>query len=291
MMLQDCSDLFAPENALFEAERKVLIRAACSKSIIPQKNEWKFIRRLLNDGYLRAGQKFQSFELTKEGQALIQKMQDESWIFDKTPTRVRNFDGRLMRGTTTRGRANVLVRYGYAVWRDEDTIQTLYDLRQPERMHKVVRRIIEKREGGKCFWCGKDADTVDHLLPSAAGGLSLVENCVLACYSCNHARGASIPLNIEALWNWLHEKTDHSEICLYDPRLITIQKWLTNRGFGTHFISEVIRAVARDEEKLDRLCALRTSPPSGRERLQECLEGFVHNSPLDAEATTIEVAI
>lgn len=49
-----------------------------------------------------------------------------------------------------------------------------------------------KREQGKhCFYCGKDcgdAGTLDHLVPFAAGGLTLNANHVMACASCNASK-------------------------------------------------------------------------------------------------------
>lgn len=65
-------------------------------------------------------------------------------------------------------------------------------------------------QGGRCHWCGVPLwaerpmwfddpgewavyhkPTVDHVVPRAAGGGDRCANLVIACYACNHRRGAS----------------------------------------------------------------------------------------------------
>lgn len=61
-------------------------------------------------------------------------------------------------------------------------------------------------DGDKCFYCRRPMDTsrkslqehdrkncglyatVDHIIPSSLGGLSTLENCVLACLDCNNRK-------------------------------------------------------------------------------------------------------
>lgn len=40
----------------------------------------------------------------------------------------------------------------------------------------------------KCAYCDDHADTLDHVIPRAAGGVTVVENLVPACRSCNLAK-------------------------------------------------------------------------------------------------------
>ncbi len=56
------------------------------------------------------------------------------------------------------------------------------------------RAKLAARDGGAaCVWCSKraapDSFTFEHLIPRGAGGPNCLENLVLACPSCNHARG------------------------------------------------------------------------------------------------------
>ena len=52
-------------------------------------------------------------------------------------------------------------------------------------------RAAKKRLNGlPCHWCGRVSDTVDHLIPVAAGGTNSAENLVPACKRCNSRRGA-----------------------------------------------------------------------------------------------------
>jgi 5-methylcytosine-specific restriction endonuclease McrA len=56
-----------------------------------------------------------------------------------------------------------------------------------------VRRVILERDGHRCHWCGKHADTVDHVRPLTIGGERLdPTNLVAACRSCNSRRGAIV---------------------------------------------------------------------------------------------------
>lgn len=43
--------------------------------------------------------------------------------------------------------------------------------------------------GDRCWMCGGDYDTVDHVIPLAEGGPHCLSNCRPACRSCNSAKG------------------------------------------------------------------------------------------------------
>ena len=43
-----------------------------------------------------------------------------------------------------------------------------------------------------CVYCGRQADTVDHVLPVRLGGTSILDNLVPACRRCNLSRGAKL---------------------------------------------------------------------------------------------------
>lgn len=44
---------------------------------------------------------------------------------------------------------------------------------------------ILARDKNSCAYCGKRADTVDHVIPKKHGGTNSYENCVAACLRCN----------------------------------------------------------------------------------------------------------
>ncbi|WP_048428202.1 HNH endonuclease [Methylobacterium indicum] len=68
------------------------------------------------------------------------------------------------------------------------------------RRHQIRKRLL-KRDGPHCFWCGirfceertnpalPDQCTIDHIVPTSAGGAIEDSNSVLACWSCNNERG------------------------------------------------------------------------------------------------------
>jgi HNH endonuclease len=56
-----------------------------------------------------------------------------------------------------------------------------------------IRAVVLARDEHRCHWCGRDANTVDHLKPLAMGGERLdPANLVAACRRCNSRRGAVV---------------------------------------------------------------------------------------------------
>lgn len=56
-----------------------------------------------------------------------------------------------------------------------------------------------ERQHGHCFWCGAKVTWrkkhIDHVIPLALGGSNGPENLVIACPSCNLAKGARHPMD------------------------------------------------------------------------------------------------
>lgn len=55
---------------------------------------------------------------------------------------------------------------------------------------KRLRLAVLERDAHTCKWCGKHADTVDHVVPVAEGGSDDMSNLAAACAPCNIRRGA-----------------------------------------------------------------------------------------------------
>src|SRR6266508_763674 len=49
----------------------------------------------------------------------------------------------------------------------------------------VSRRAVMARDNGSCQYCGRFADSIDHIVPRSRGGTHIWENVVAACRSCN----------------------------------------------------------------------------------------------------------
>ena len=45
------------------------------------------------------------------------------------------------------------------------------------------------RDGSRCQYCGRDADSIDHVVPRSRGGTHAWDNVVAACRRCNLAKG------------------------------------------------------------------------------------------------------
>lgn len=54
-----------------------------------------------------------------------------------------------------------------------------------KRIARSTRQHVMFRDKSTCRFCGKPADTIDHLLPVSRGGSDLYANLVAACQPCN----------------------------------------------------------------------------------------------------------
>jgi 5-methylcytosine-specific restriction endonuclease McrA len=68
-------------------------------------------------------------------------------------------------------------------------IRLRYFVRVPyERRAPLSRRAVFLRDGGRCQYCGKRAESIDHVVPRSRGGQHTWENVVAACSRCNTAK-------------------------------------------------------------------------------------------------------
>ena len=49
----------------------------------------------------------------------------------------------------------------------------------------MTRAGVLRRDGRRCAYCARRADTIDHVVPRSRGGKHTWENCVAACRACN----------------------------------------------------------------------------------------------------------
>ena len=77
------------------------------------------------------------------------------------------------------------------------------------------RQSLHTYTGKSCIYCGKPSESIDHILPRAKGGLSITENCVPACLSCNGNKSDS------DVFDWYRRQR------FYDPRrAMAIRAWM-----------------------------------------------------------------
>lgn len=57
----------------------------------------------------------------------------------------------------------------------------------------VSRRGVLRRDGHKCAYCARGANTIDHVVPKSRGGKDTWENLVACCLSCNNEKGDRTP--------------------------------------------------------------------------------------------------
>lgn len=85
-------------------------------------------------------------------------------------------------GPFPRPRAVELVRYIHTRWVYERTGKVPY-----------TRAALMRRDRYRCAYCGRRADTVDHVVPRCQGGTTTWQNTVAACGPCNEAKGGRTP--------------------------------------------------------------------------------------------------
>jgi hypothetical protein len=93
-----------------------------------------------------------------------------------------------------------------------------------------IRKTVENRARGRCEYCKASVVfaphpfTIDHIIPSIAGGTDDLENLAYACYGCNRCK---------------HDKTiaidpfSQTETPIFNPR---IQDWKSHFVWDTAFI-------------------------------------------------------
>ena len=58
----------------------------------------------------------------------------------------------------------------------------------PKLRNRRWRKSLHEFTCNSCIYCGKTSESIDHVLPRSRGGLSITENCVPACLSCNGSK-------------------------------------------------------------------------------------------------------
>ncbi|MFD2674354.1 HNH endonuclease [Gulosibacter bifidus] len=61
------------------------------------------------------------------------------------------------------------------------------------RRNPVSRKGVLRRDNHTCGYCGKFANTIDHVMPRSRGGKDSWENLVAACLRCNNVKGDRTP--------------------------------------------------------------------------------------------------
>jgi hypothetical protein len=96
----------------------------------------------------------------------------------------------------------------------QSRIDDIYLISRRESKRRF-RSTIYEMWGSECAYCGKPARSLDHVIPRHKGGLTVIENLIPACLSCNGHKGAE---------NWIEwfRKQDFYTV----DREATIWLWL-----------------------------------------------------------------
>ena len=84
----------------------------------------------------------------------------------------------------------------------------------PKLRDRRWRKSLHGYTGKRCIYCGNNSESIDHVLPRSKGGLSVTENCVPACLSCNGSKTDN------DAFDWYRKQR------FYDPRRsMAIRAW------------------------------------------------------------------
>tara|TARA_Y100001968_G_scaffold70346_1_gene61476 strand:- start:95 stop:505 length:411 start_codon:yes stop_codon:yes gene_type:complete len=85
----------------------------------------------------------------------------------------------------------------------------------PKLRDRRWRKSLHTFTGTSCIYCGKPSESIDHIVPRSKGGLSVTENCVPACLSCNGVKSD------KDAFEWYRKQK------FYDPRrAMAIRAWI-----------------------------------------------------------------
>lgn len=94
-------------------------------------------------------------------------------------------------GPYSKPRAVELVRYVHTAWVYERTGKVPY-----------TRDALMRRDRHKCAYCGRAADTMDHVIPRCQGGKTTWLNAVAACQPCNARKAGRTPEQAGMVLRW-----------------------------------------------------------------------------------------
>jgi 5-methylcytosine-specific restriction endonuclease McrA len=60
----------------------------------------------------------------------------------------------------------------------------------------LTRRGVLRRDNHQCAYCGKSANTIDHVQPKSRGGQDTWENLVACCFKCNNVKSDRTPAEV-----------------------------------------------------------------------------------------------
>jgi 5-methylcytosine-specific restriction endonuclease McrA len=66
----------------------------------------------------------------------------------------------------------------------------------------LTRGALMRRDNYLCAYCGRRAETVDHVVPRSRGGTHTWENCVASCIRCNHSKGDRLVEELGWVLRW-----------------------------------------------------------------------------------------
>ena len=82
---------------------------------------------------------------------------------------------------------------GIRTWKKPPKKPVKYPSSKWPKHYRFYRQQVLLRDNYSCVYCGKKAETVDHVIPQSYGGDDLPSNLVAACWECNNLKGSSCP--------------------------------------------------------------------------------------------------
>lgn len=136
--------------------------------------------------------------------------------------------------------------------------------------YRHVYRLVRRRDGLICAWCHQPGSTLEHVLPICWGGRTSLDNCVIACRSCNHSRNNALP---SLFVSWTGMRPTHPvvlKILKHEAHALqTAEQSLKSRPLSSCISKEEAQIwVAYHQGDIERIRPNAPDPPFSRYRPQ-----------------------
>ena len=147
---------------------------------------------MLNGKVLVLNRLWQAVNVCSTKRAISLLYQDHAHVVTNEGEMFNTFNFESWKELPTDGSDGEVVRAVSFTMKLPSIILLLFYDQLPMKEIKFSRKSIFERDKNKCQYCGKKFETkelnIDHVVPRAAGGLTVWENVVCCCSACNHRK-------------------------------------------------------------------------------------------------------
>lgn len=115
---------------------------------------------------------------------------------------------------------------------------------------ETFRKLVFRRYGNSCFYCGDEATTIDHIIPKSQGGISSFSNCVPACSPCNEAKGS---MNVDEFLYYYDLSTTIPGMSRVDSVRYGVMEMIEKLNYINIYLNMCLKKIEMEENALNDL--------------------------------------